>query len=88
MAVTQICELLSQIVDRISCIPSPWLEALTPLLTWFTLHKSDSLVSSILNHSESLKNDLSRLHKLLANFINQEFKVKGTKAHSAADEEE
>ena len=88
MAVTQICELLSQIVDRISAIPSPWLEALTPLLTWFTLHKSDSLVSSILNHSESLKNDLSRLHKLLANFINQEFKVKGTKARSAADEEE
>jgi hypothetical protein len=88
MAVTQICELLSQIVDRISSIPSPWIEALTPLLTWFTLHKSDSLVSSILNHSESLKNDLSRVHKQLANFINQEFKVKGTKSLSAAEEEE
>ena len=88
MAVTQICELLSQIVDRISAIPSPWLEALTPLLTWFSLHKSDSLVSSILNTSKSLKNDLSRVHKLLTNFINQEFKVKGIKAHSVADEED
>ena len=86
MAVTQICELLSQIVDRISAILSPWLEALTPLLTWFTLHKSDSLVSSVL--TESLKNDLSRVHKQLANFINQEFKVKGTKSLSAAEEEE
>ena len=79
MAINQISEVLSQILDRISAISSPWLEALTPLLTWFTLHKNDSLVSSILNHTPHLKNDLARVHKLLSNFINQEFKVKGNK---------
>jgi|LauGreDrversion4_2_1035121.scaffolds.fasta_scaffold131471_3 hypothetical protein len=45
----QIAELLSLILDRISSLPSPWLEALTPLLTWFTLHKGDDLVKNILN---------------------------------------
>jgi len=76
MAITQICELLALILDRISSLPSPWLEALIPLLTWLTLHKHDSLVSSILGHSKSLKTDLSRVHKIITNFINQEFKVK------------
>ena len=79
--------MLGQILDRISAVPSPWLEALTPFLTWFTLHKNDSLVTTILSHTPSLKNDLARIHKLLANFINQEFKVKGGK-HPTADEEE
>lgn len=88
MAITQICELLSQILDRISSLPSPWLEALTPLLTWFTLHKGDSLVDTILNHSPNIKNDLARIHKLLSNFINQEFKAKNSKTHSASEEEE
>lgn len=44
IALKQIAEILLLILDRIINIPSPWLEALTPIITWFTLHKEDNLV--------------------------------------------
>ena len=46
-ALKQIAELLLLILDRISQVPSPWIEALTPLVTWLTLHRDDSLVKII-----------------------------------------
>ena len=68
MAVKQIAEMLGLIVDRISSLPSQWLEALTPMLTWLTLHKHDVLVSTILEQKPTLRNDLARVHKILSNF--------------------
>jgi hypothetical protein len=47
MALIQISTLLSLILDRISSIPSPWLEALIPLSTWLTLHKGDALLDQL-----------------------------------------
>lgn len=46
-ALKQIAEIIILIADRITQIPSPWLEALTPLLTWFTLHREDNLVTTL-----------------------------------------
>lgn len=77
MAVSQITHMLTMVIDRISQIPNPWLEALVPLITWLTLHKGDSLIEAVFNNSPTLKKDLARVHKLLDNFCSQEFKGKG-----------
>jgi hypothetical protein len=87
MAMNQIAELLALILDRISNVPSPWLEALTPLLTWLTLHRNDPLVSNLFQASPTLKSDLARIHKILANYCNQEFRSKGDKINQEDEEE-
>jgi hypothetical protein len=46
-ALKQIAELITLVLDRIVQLPSPWLEAAVPLITWFTLHKNDGLVSTL-----------------------------------------
>lgn len=56
------------IIDRISIIPSPWLEALNPFITWFTLHREDQLVDCIFKRNPSLQSDLAKIHKLLSNY--------------------
>jgi len=76
MAITQITQMLTLVLDRISSIPSPWLEALIPLTTWLTLHRDDSLIEAIFQNSPTLKRDLARVHKLLDNHCSQEFKSK------------
>jgi hypothetical protein len=53
-ALRQIAEILSLILDRIIALPSPWLEAATVITTWFTLHKNDHVVSTILSTHPSI----------------------------------
>ncbi|CDW86913.1 UNKNOWN [Stylonychia lemnae] len=80
-AIKQITQLLLLIIDRISSLPSFWLEALTPILTWMTLHKDDQLLSTIFETNPQIVQDLSRIHKLLSNYVHLELK-------SIKDEEE
>lgn len=73
-ALRQIAEILSLILDRIIALPSPWLEAATVITTWFTLHKDDHVVSTILSTHPSIAKDFARVHKLLSNFCTKELK--------------
>ena len=73
--------MLLLILDRITALPSPWLEASTVLITWFTLHKEDHVVSTIFKTHPSIPKELARVHKLLSNFSQKEL-------HSIKDEEE
>jgi hypothetical protein len=75
MALLQIAEILTLILDRILSLPSPWLEALTPLITWLTLHKNDSLLQNLFEVSPNLQRDIARVHKLLSYHCGQEFKA-------------
>ena len=56
------------ITDRILTVPSPFIESLTPLLTWLTLHKEDSLVTTLFEVNKTLRQDFSRIHKMLSNY--------------------
>lgn len=62
------------IIDRISQLPSPWLESLTPIITWLTLHKDDDLLIAFFDLNSTIKQDLSRIHKLLSNYVYLEMK--------------
>jgi hypothetical protein len=88
MALNQISQLLYLILDRIAGLPTPWLEALAPLVTWLTLHKNDALLSTLFQHYHHLKSDLARVHKILCNYCISEFKPKAGKTLSQAEEEE
>ena len=50
------------------------MEAVTPLLTWFTLHKNDNLVTTLFHYCESLPKELARIHKMVSNYCNVELK--------------
>ena len=76
MALSQISEFLTLILDRISILPSPWLEGIVPLLTWLTIHKGDQLLNAVFDLNKSLRKDFARVHKIIENFCNQEFKSK------------
>ena len=51
ISLKQIGDIMLLIADRIISIPSPWMEALNPLLTWLTLHKEDNLVEIFFEHN-------------------------------------
>eukprot|EP00347_Sterkiella_histriomuscorum_P013648 403363909 len=74
-ALLQLQQLLMLIVDRISQLPSPWIESLTPILTWLTLHKEDDLLVAFFDINPQIEQDLSRIHKLLSNYVYQEMKL-------------
>jgi hypothetical protein len=86
MALSQIAEVLTLILDRIATMPTPWLESLSPLITWLSLHKGDALITTLFHICPTLKNDLARIHKICAHYCTQEFKGKGGK-HTQADED-
>jgi hypothetical protein len=68
-AIRQIITVLTFILDRVSALPSPWLEALTPFLIWFTLHSEDGLVKKLFEIEPQIVMDLSRVHKMICNYI-------------------
>jgi hypothetical protein len=81
-ALRQIAEILSLILDRITALPSPWLEATTVITTWFTLHKDDGVLPRVFAKHPSIPKDYARVHKLLSNYINKEMKqIKDEEEH-------
>ena len=79
MALKQIAEIVLLILDKIFKIPNEWTKALTPIITWLTLHIEDKLVETLFTICPTLNQELSRLHQLLKEFIDQEFLIKKLK---------
>lgn len=74
IALKLIGDILIHIFDRITVIPSPWMESCSPLITWLTLHKHDGLVTTLFQFCTSLPLEFSRIHKMLSNYCNVELK--------------
>ena len=62
-------------VDRIISVPSEWMKSVTLLVLWFSLHMGDSLVETMFELCPILQQELSRLHMLLNQFVNEQFRA-------------
>lgn len=71
-ALKQIAQILVLVLDRITQLPSPWLEASTVIITWLTIHKADPVVETIFKMNPAIQKDLARVHKLLENQCHKE----------------
>lgn len=61
------------LLDRIFKIPSDWIKVLTPLILWMTLHIDDKIVSAIFDICPDLNQELSRLHQVVTQFIDEQY---------------
>lgn len=87
-ALKQLSDFILQITDRILQVPSSWVMVLTPLLVWLSLHREDGLAQTLFDQSPVLRQELTRVHSLLAQFCldNQTLELqKNLKKHERED---
>lgn len=81
-------DFLIHITDLIIAVPSIWLMPLTPFILWLSLHRDDSLATTIFNENQILKTELTRVHQLLGPFCLEHQTVQKTPNVSNLDRQE
>jgi hypothetical protein len=72
-ALKQIAEFSLCLLDKIFNVPSEWINAISPLIIWFTLHTEDGLIQSLFDNCPTLIQELSRLHTLVSKNIEDQY---------------
>jgi len=60
------------LLDRIFSVPNDWVKVISPLIIWMTFHIDDKMVATIFDQTQILKQELSRLHQVLDQFVKEE----------------
>jgi len=79
LALKQIAEIMLLLLDRIFKIPSDWIKVLTPLILWMTLHTEDKILSYMFEICPELNQELSRLHQVVSQFIEEQYMLQKLK---------
>ena len=69
----QIGDYCLTLLDRIFKVPNDLIQAISPLILWFTLHIEDGLVQTMFDLVPDLLQELSRLHMIIQENIEEQY---------------